>query len=290
MVVLGSWLLPLLQPAPAAAAGMSRVASTAHAVYYAERGAGVDVRRCEAFLVRLETVFGAAPLGRRFEYHRHSSAAEIRALAGFPATGVTALATGRVDSVLPYHPHELVHVVTGRLGRPPALFSEGLAVALTSGGRANGRELDDVARDFVAGRGQLVEVLRTFALDAAARDYALAGSFVAFLLDRYGSERMVAFLRTCPEPRDSDHALSAAYGRSFATLADEWETSLAAARGARPWYDVATWPASLRGAEPLRSPRAAAEPLRSASTSAEPLASGARLLAEPEAFPGSGQR
>ena len=284
LTALGSWLLPLLQPAPAAAAGLARVASTAHAVYYADLGAGVDVRRCEAFLGRLDAVFGPPPPGWRFEYHRHASPADVRALAGFPATGVTELATGRVDSVLPYHPHELVHAVTSRLGRPPALFAEGLAVALTSGGRWNGRQLDDVAREFVAGHGQLVEVLRTFALDDAVRDYALAGSFVAFLLDRYGNERMVAFLQACTRLRDSSHALGASYGRSFAALVDDWEMSLATVRGARAWYDPASWPASLRGAEPLRSSSAAGE-LR-------PLGArllGARLLAEPASPPGYGQ-
>jgi hypothetical protein len=262
-----------LAAAAAAARGeeLTRVASSAHAVYYAGRPHDVDVRRSEAFLARLDSLFGPPPAGWRVQYYRHAGLAQVQAQVGFPASGVTDLATGRVDSVRPYHPHELVHAAMGRVGRPPALFAEGLAVALTSGGEWKGRPLDDWARGFLAARGQLRDVLLAFALDDPDRDYALAGSFVAFLLDRYGIDPMLVFLRACGGRGRYERAATAAYGRPFDALVVDWERALAAPASPRPWYDAATWPGSLRSQPslPLPGPAVAAD-----------MAAG-RLLAEP---------
>ncbi|HVO10283.1 MAG TPA: hypothetical protein VMX54_05955 [Vicinamibacteria bacterium] len=249
--ILVSSLIPSLMPPPAEGAELVRVASTGHAVYYARRARDVDVRRSEAFLARLDSLFGPPPAGWRMQFYRHASLAEVQERIGFPAWGVTDLVTGRVDSVRPYHPHELVHAAMGRIGQPPVFFAEGLAVALTSGGSWNGREMDAVAREFLAARGELRDVVFVFALTDPQRDYALAGSFVGFLLDRYGIEPMLAFVQGCQEPGGCARALPTAYGRPFPALEVEWARALAEPRAPRPWYDAATWPASLRGRAPL---------------------------------------
>jgi hypothetical protein len=36
---------------------------------------------------------------------------------------------GPIDSVRDFHPHELVHAVARRIGRPPVFFAEGLAAS-----------------------------------------------------------------------------------------------------------------------------------------------------------------
>jgi hypothetical protein len=243
-----------LQPSGARGAELKRIATTGHAIYYAQRARDVDVKRSEAFLTRLDSLFGVPPAGWRLQYYRHADVAEVQARIGFPAWGVTDLATGRVDSVRPYHPHELVHAATGRVGQPPVFFAEGLAVALTSGGSWHGRDLDEVARDFLAARGQLRDLLFDFALQNPERDYALAGSFVAFLLDRYGIEPMLAFVRGCGEVRSCERALRSAYGRPFDALEVEWERALSRPRLLRAWYEPATWPDSLRGRAPVTAP------------------------------------
>jgi hypothetical protein len=235
-------------------AELKRIATTSHAVYYAARAHDVDVKSSEAFLTRLDSLFGPAPAGWRLQYYRHADVADVQARVGFPAWGVTDLATGRVDSVRPYHPHELVHAATGRLGRPPVFFAEGLAVALTSGGAWRGRDMDDVAREFLVARGQLRNLLFEFGLGNPERDYALAGSFVGFLLDRYGIEPMLAFVRGCHAARGCERALRSAYGKPFDALEVEWERGLSGPRGARLWYQAATWPASLRGQAPVADP------------------------------------
>lgn len=248
-IALGSLLLPRV----ADSGDLAQVAATAHAVYFAAHARDVDVRRSEAFMERLDALFGPPPAGWRVQYHRHASASEVQARFGAPATGVTDLRTGRVDSVWPFHPHELVHAATGRVGLPPMFFVEGLAVALTSEGLWRGSEIDAIAVEFLASRGDLRDVLFRFAVEKADRDYALAGSFVAFLLDRYGIEPMVAFVRGCDEaPGACGRALRSAYGKSFAALAAEWQVALKA-RGPRPrreWYDAASWPRSLHAQAP----------------------------------------
>jgi hypothetical protein len=271
----------LLVPRAADSGDLAKVATTAHAVYFAAHARDVDVRRSEAFMERLDALFGPPPAGWRVQYYRHASASELQARFGAPATGVTDLRTGRVDSVRPYHPHELVHAATGRVGLPPMFFVEGLAVALTSEGRWRGSEIDSIAAEFLAARGDLRDVLLHFALEQADRDYALAGSFVAFLLDRYGIEPLVAFVRACDEaPGASGRALRSSYGKSFGALAAEWQSALKP-RGPRPrreWYDAASWPRSLHVQAP---------PLVAAATSgaefigSSPLPAALALEAEP---------
>lgn len=247
---LAALLVPTLVPATTHAGGLSLVASTGHAVYFARRARDVDVRRSESFLARLDTLFGAPPPGWRVQYYRHESLEGTSARVGFAASGVTDLATGRVDSVHAYHPHELVHAAMGRLGQPPAFVAEGLAVALTSGGRWNGRPLDDIARAFRAARGELRDVTFAFALDDPERDYALAGSFVAHLLDRYGIEPLLTYVRGCRRESGCRTSLAAAYGRPFAALEAEWALALNLPEPERAWYDAATWPGSLLGPAP----------------------------------------
>lgn len=241
----------------AEATAFRRVAETRHGRFYAVRGQKVDARRSEEFLGRLFDLFGSAPSGWRVEYYRHASVADLERRIGFAAFGVTDVAALRIDSVHEFHPHELVHAVAGSLGRPPLPFSEGLAVALTSSGLWRGRAIDDVAREYLAGGGSLDRLLRTFG-EQPDRDYAVAGSLVGFLLDEGGIEPLVAFLRSCAEPGRYDAALRAAYGRGSADLDYAWQRSLRRPAASRAWYEPASWPASLRPADPGPGPRSAA--------------------------------
>jgi hypothetical protein len=225
------------------------VARTDHVSYYSEGRARVDVKRSEAFLARLAEVFGAPPKGWQLEYYVHSSGA-IRAQNGALAVGLTDLATGRIDSVRAFHPHELVHAVAGRLGRGPALFAEGLAVALAGERQWGGRDVDEVARETLDAGGRLEPFLTRFFEQDPDRAYPLAGSFVAFLLDQQGIDAFVAFLEGCgTSPRAYETAFRRAYGRTVARAALEWRVALRQDEAARwTWVNPASWPASLRRA------------------------------------------
>ena len=179
-------------------------------------------------------------------------------------SGVADLAAGRIDSAREFHPHELVHAMTGRLGLPPVFFAEGLAVALTSRGRWHGHDPDEIAAREMAARGSLEPFLVDFGEQDPLVAYAVAGSFVAFLLDRLGIEAMKAFLRDCGDsPSRYERAFRRAYGRSVASLTIDWMAQLRRGERKPPrhWYDPARWPAALqRGIVPTAPQAAMAGP------------------------------
>ena len=248
IALLAGSLLPAL--AVGAEQEFRRVAETEHARYFAPKGLRVDVGRSEAYLMRLFQLFGVAPNERRVDYYRHASVEDLQRQVGISAYGVTNLDSLRVDSVRDFHPHELVHAVAGRLGRPPLLFTEGLAVALSSEGRWRGRDIDEIARAYVRTNHGIDPLLRDFGVEDPDRDYALAASFVAFLLDRDGIEPFVAFLRGCGNaPESYERAFRSAYGRGVLVLGVEWERQLLdGSSPRRAWYDSKDWRRTLRRA------------------------------------------
>lgn len=247
-----AWAMSLpLEASPPA--GFALVARTRRVSYFSQHRLPVDVRRSESFLDRLETVFGATPPGRTVEYYRYASQLDMRARTGLYALGVTDLARAEIDSVRSYHPHELVHAATGRLGRPPAFFAEGLAVALSSGGRWGERTVDAAAREAVATGRRLDPFIAAFEEQDPEIAYPLAGSFVAYLIDQYGIDRFLAFYRACGKRPRTEAAFREAFGHTSAHLAVAWSSALL--EGGNPpswtWIDAATWPESLR--RPARS-------------------------------------
>jgi hypothetical protein len=229
-------------------AGFALVARTRRVSYFSQHRLPVDVRRSESFLDRLETVFGVTPPGQRVEYYRHASQLDMRARTGLYALGVTDLARAEIDSVWSYHPHELVHAAAGRLGRPPAFFAEGLAVALSSGGRWGQRTVDAVAREAVAAGQRLDPFINAFEEQDPELAYPLAGSFVAYLIDNYGIERVLAFYRACGSPSRLEAALRETLGHTSAHLTLAWTRALREGKTPQSWswVDAATWPRSLR--------------------------------------------
>jgi hypothetical protein len=282
LLALGSLGTPAAHSGEAKASpAFRRVASTRHVDYYATKAQRVDVRHTEAFLRRLDLLFGRAPQGWRIRYYRHASIADVSDHVGYGVSGVTDLGTGRIDSARDFHPHELVHAVTGREGRPPVFFAEGIAVALTSRGRWAGQDIDEVARREMAVRPSMEPFLTAFGQQDPDIAYAVAGSFVAFLLDRHGIEPMVAFVRSCGLSAPTfEQAFLKAYGRSVASLTIEWMTWLRRSRGerARVWYDPERWPGALRRKATPTTPNAA---LQVASSSSVLTTAGSLLAAEP---------
>ena len=105
---------------------------------------------------------------------------------------------GKLD---PYH--ELTHVLDGRLGDPPAMFNEGLAVYVSESMGADalkqlgspGLKLDDAVAAHRK-QGQFISLDELFAFTDIGPDssrpttsYPEAGSFVKFLISNYGLEK-----------------------------------------------------------------------------------------------------
>ena len=273
------WTPAALSAEPAPAPGFELIARTSHIDYFVAKGRRVDVRRTEAFLDRLSSLFRLPPEGWRIQYYRHPSVGELSDHVGYAVSGVADLATGRIDSAREFHPHELVHAMMGRLGLPPAFFAEGLAVALTSRGRWRGHDPDEIAAREMAARGSLEPFLVDFGEQDPLVAYAVAGSFVAFLLDRQGIEAMEVFLRGCGDsPSRYERAFRRAYGRSVASLTIEWMAQLRRGETNRPraWYDPARWPAALQRGIVPPAPQAAMAGPAVARPLAEPAIGGER--------------
>ncbi len=211
------------------------------------------MRRSEAYLGQLVSLFGPVPEGWTIAYYRHASSSALRDRVGIDASGVTDLSAGRIDSVRDFHPHELVHAVAGRIGRPPVFFAEGLAVALAGAGRWHGRDLDAVARQALAASPSLEPFLTRFTEQDPDTAYAVAGSLTAYLLDRFGIEPMVAFFRGCgSSPEGYERAFRRAYGRTVARATLDWQRALVdQVTTSREWYDPAGWPRSLQRGEAI---------------------------------------
>jgi hypothetical protein len=282
LLTLGSLGTPVAHSAEAVAAlAFERTVRTSHVDYYVAKGQRVDVKRTEAFLNRLSSLFGPAPDGWRIQYYRHTSVGELSDHVGYAVSGVTDLATGRIDSARDFHPHELVHAVTGREGHPPAFFAEGIAVALTSRGRWAGQDIDEVARREMATRPGLERFLTGFGEQDANVAYAVASSFMAFLLDQHGIEPMIAFVRGCDASTPTyERAFRRAYGRSVARLTIKWMTWLRTGHGgrARAWYEPEHWPGELRREATAPAPKS---PFLAASASAATIVAEPALAAEP---------
>jgi hypothetical protein len=204
--------------------GFTLVAQTEHFSYYTRGHLKVDVDKSERFLAHVESVLGVT-VESRAEFYRHDHAAELAALTGRYVSGFTDPATGRIDSTLEFHPHELVHRVAAELGDPGHFFHEGLAVALSSGGKWNGQRLDRAARSAI-GRGGFQMVVDGFGRIDADRSYPVAGAFVAYLIRSDGIAKVAEFFRHCRTERDRDSAFAAVFGRSLAEAGEAWTASL----------------------------------------------------------------
>jgi hypothetical protein len=137
--------------------------------------------------------------------------------------------------------HEIAHVVAGEFGDPwlavsarrvarvvpipnPGLI-EGLAVATDWPGRYDTLTTPDQATRVMSLEGQepALDALLSlgFLSESSARAYTTAGSFLHFLLERYGAPRLRDLYR-------SGGDFAAAYGRSRAELEKEWRQMIAA--------------------------------------------------------------
>lgn len=195
------------------------------------------LRDCEFHLADVARALDVRPPARVTVYV-YRSAEEKRRLVGASGTEYAKpwlRELHLVDAPLP-HPllrHELVHVVGAEIARGPlgvparalvlvsAGLVEGLAAALeTPRGRFTVHEWSRAARDL----GFSPDVARIvgpagFYAEPPARAYTAAGSFLAFLLDRYGAEKVRAAYRTGEVAR--------AMGVPLPALAEEWSRFIA---------------------------------------------------------------
>jgi hypothetical protein len=201
--------------------GFVLAGQTAHFSFFS-RGERIETAKVERRVSELEKIFGA-PLARHANYYRYASAQEVAAGTGFYASGVTFAQTAEVHSSEAFHDHELVHLVAGQLGAPGAFFEEGLAVAVGDRGQVNGHSADKAARPYA---GRILQIAAGFDGTEPAVGYAVAGSFVGYLVRTHGMASVTAFFRACGPGVDPAAAFADAFGGTMQALTAQWRGTL----------------------------------------------------------------
>ena len=123
--------------------------------------------------------------------------------------------------------HELVHIVAGSLGDPPAMFSEGLAAYLQEGHKWEGHPVDAWAKAF-ADRDLLVPLARLVTFteigseqSQASITYPESASVVHYLIDHYGIEKFLAAYRDVKRA-----GFAAVFGAPVEEVEKAWLASL----------------------------------------------------------------
>jgi len=198
-------------------------AETAHVAIYARPGEKADVGSVEGQLARLTRDLGVSDLPRA-DYYHYDEPGDLMAVTGTYAGGVTYPARRQIHSTKDARDHELVHLVAYQLGNPGPFFQEGLAVVLGDRGRVSGRAVDGLAKPW-ARRASLARLIASFDAEQPAQGYAIAGSFVKWLVGRYGLPKVAEFFRTS-RGQDPGSAFGSVFAISLAEAGEQWTRQL----------------------------------------------------------------
>jgi hypothetical protein len=211
-----------------------------HFVYYAQPSQSIPdwaVKLHETTYTKVTQLFPVtgAP---KIQYYKYRSQTDLEQVFGRSRKGY-AYQTNEgsiVHSVYSCHPHEVIHAVTYSIGRPPALFEEGLAVAYDWRFALEEGEVHALARGKLLQQKlfPLRSILTTRGFEAynSITAYVEAGSFVKYLIDTYGPDKMRS-LFTLPrhsDLREIEAAFQGAYSQSLSEMESGWWAFL------RAWY------------------------------------------------------
>jgi hypothetical protein len=219
-------LLSLLAAAPTSAStlpGFALRAETRNFAFFSRDDARVDVRGPEAQLARVEAALGHR-LSARIDYYVHERPEDIAATTGQYAGGLTFSDLGQIHSTSASQDHEIVHVVALQLGNPGPFFQEGLAVALGDHGRWQGQPVDRVARKVAP--ATIETFIARFDAGDPGEGYAVAGSFVTFLIKTHGLPMVSRFFRACQGDRTTTAAFADTFGETLEVVGASWARSL----------------------------------------------------------------
>jgi hypothetical protein len=223
---------------PSSTPSLPLVRETATMRIYHESGDTVDVEWQEAYNAWVTARLGMQP--PKVEYRKYQSREAMGRYTGnYNTNGFAEPDQWRLHTIWPRDNHEIVHLYTAPVGRPSDFFNEGLAVAFQTDpaiGRFdawfNGIEVHAACRDYLRD-GRLPLPVADYATTSAFRSipdqvlsYRYAGSFVRFLVDRYGLPVTLDFVRGGGGRDESLAAIRAraatVFGRSLDGLESEW--------------------------------------------------------------------
>ena len=203
--------------------GFTLSAQTAHVAIYARPGQKADVGNVEKQIASLTRDLGVSDLPRA-DYYHYDEPGDLMAVTGTYAGGVTYPVRRQIRSTKESRDHELVHLVAFQLGNPGPFFQEGLAVVLGDRGRVFGRSVDGLAKPW-ARRASLARLIASFNAEQPAQGYAIAGSFMKWLVGRYGLPKVAEFFRSSKD-QDPASAFGTVFAISLAEAGEQWTRQL----------------------------------------------------------------
>lgn len=214
--------------APSTVEAQPLAAESEHYAYYYAAGDTVDVAWQEAYHRWAATMLGVST-NRKIGYHKYRSRQDMGDHTGnYQTNGFADAARYEIHTLWPIDNHEVVHLLMSEIGRAPALFDEGIAVAFQVNPAAgdfsskfNGLEVHAAARGYLAD-GTLVLPLDRIIESTGFRNvadsvlsYREAGSFIRFLVDEYGLDRVLAFFRAAGTYTDGASATRTRFERTM---------------------------------------------------------------------------
>ncbi len=178
-------------------------------------------------------------LPQKIEYYKYQSRQDMGEHTGnYGSNGYAKPERFEIHTLWPTDNHEVVHIYTSLVGRPSDFFNEGIAVAFqtdpaTSRFEAvfNGLEVHQACRQYLQAGTLVTPLARIYltndfrAIADATLSYREAGSFMRFVLDRYGVQPTLAFFRMSSNSDDLATIrarFQAAFGVSIDTVESAW--------------------------------------------------------------------
>jgi hypothetical protein len=205
--------------APDSASALTERVETASYVFRFASGDSVDMAWQEAYHAWAIKELGLASVPR-ITYNKYRSRQHMGEVVGVSNTNAYAdVAAYAIHTIWPTDNHEVVHLYSSAWGSPVALFSEGLAVAYSTNPPAgqlvprwHSEPVHTIAARFRA-QGTLIPIARLaetrgFRSFDPNVTYPEAGSFVRFLVDRWGLApmRQIYAGPSCQRLRGPDRA------------------------------------------------------------------------------------
>jgi hypothetical protein len=181
-------------------------------------------------------------LPQKIAYNKYLSRAQMGEATGKSSTnGFAEPERFTIHTLWAWDNHEPVHVYTALIGRPSDFFNEGIAVAFQTDPAAgnyasmfNGQQVHAACAEYrrlglLLPLDQIIESSGFRAVTDSVLSYREAGSFVRYLIDRDGLDRMKAFFRAS-SVSDSRATIRdrfrTAFDRSLDEAERDWLTSL----------------------------------------------------------------
>jgi hypothetical protein len=225
-------------PAAPSSPALTETIESAHFSFHYASGDRVDSTWQEQFHEWAVRQLDVTP-ARKITYNKYQSRTHMGSLIGVSNTnGFADPSSFTLHTIWPTDNHETVHLYTSLFANPGpvALFNEGMAVAHQVNPATNdftpkwsGTPLDDITRS--ARQGGRLPALSTIVETAGFRAidpnlaYPVSGSFVRYVLDRFGLAPIKEFFRR-GTPNDSAETLRtqflAVFGISFEQAEQDW--------------------------------------------------------------------